>query len=75
MVQRIHALDEITKQRDLFRETYFRLDRRRVREFMEGFAIISFKLKEIFRMVSMGGDAELEVVDILDLFGSGVQFS
>jgi len=42
---------------------------------MEGFALISTRLKEMFRMISMGGDAELEVVDILDLFGCGVQFS
>jgi chromosome segregation ATPase len=41
---------------------------------MERFALI-YRLKEMFRMISMGGDAELEVVDILDLFGCGVQFS
>jgi chromosome segregation ATPase len=75
LFQRIHELDEITKQRDLFRETYCRLDQQRATEFMEGFALISSRLKEMFRMISMGGDAELEVVDILDLFGCGVQFS
>jgi structural maintenance of chromosome 4 len=42
---------------------------------MEGFALISSRLKEMFRMISMGGDAELEVVDTLDLFGCGINFS
>jgi len=75
LFQRIKELEEATQKRDLFREKYCKLDRQRSTEFMEGFALISSRLKEMFRMISMGGDAELEVVDILDLFGCGIQFS
>ncbi|GJN14825.1 hypothetical protein PR202_gb01690 [Eleusine coracana subsp. coracana] len=49
---------------------YFRLD-----EFMTGFNIISLKLKEMYQMITLGGDAELELVDSLDPFSEGVVFS
>ena len=35
---------------------------------MEGFAIISMTLKEMYQMITMGGNAELELVDSLDPF-------
>lgn len=74
-MERLKELEEITNTRDKFRETYCKLDQQRSTEFMEGFALISSRLKEMFRMISMGGDAELEVVDTLDLFGCGINFS
>jgi ABC-type multidrug transport system ATPase subunit len=42
---------------------------------MSGFATISLKVKELFRMISMGGDAELEIVDCFDPFASGIEFT
>lgn len=35
---------------------------------MVAFNIISLKLKEMYQMITLGGDAELELVDSLDPF-------
>lgn len=47
----------------------------RLNEFMEGFGIISLRLKEMYQMITMGGNAELELVDSLDPFSEGIMFS
>lgn len=47
----------------------------RLNGFMEGFAIISLRLKEMYQMITMGGNAELELVDSLDPFSEGILFS
>jgi structural maintenance of chromosome 4 len=44
-------------------------------EFMQGFSIISLKLREMYRMITLGGDAELELIDSLDPFREGINFS
>ncbi|CCK71259.1 condensin subunit SMC4 KNAG_0G02020 [Huiozyma naganishii CBS 8797] len=51
------------------------LKKKRYNEFMEGFSIISMTLKEMYQMITMGGNAELELVDSLDPFSEGVTFS
>ena len=50
------------------RESYEGLRKARLDEFMAGFAAISLKLKEMYQMITLGGDAELELVDSLDPF-------
>lgn len=47
----------------------------RLNGFMEGFSIISLRLKEMYQMITMGGNAELELVDSLDPFSEGIMFS
>jgi len=42
---------------------------------MKGFNLIALKLKEIYRFITSGGDAELELVDNLDPFSDGIQFN
>lgn len=42
---------------------------------MNGFGIITLKLKEMYQMITLGGDAELELVDSLDPFSEGIVFS
>jgi structural maintenance of chromosome 4 len=42
---------------------------------MNGFNKITMKLKEMYQMVTLGGDAELELVDTLDPFSEGIVFS
>ena len=42
---------------------------------MTGFNTIGLKLKEMYQMITMGGDAELELVDSLDPFSEGIVFS
>ena len=39
------------------------------------FGIITGKLKEMYQMITLGGDAELELVDSLDPFSEGIVFS
>lgn len=47
----------------------------RLTGFMEGFSTISLRLKEMYQMITMGGNAELELVDSLDPFSEGILFS
>jgi len=42
---------------------------------MDGFGKITLKLKEMYQMITLGGDAELELVDSLDPFSEGIVFS
>lgn len=61
--------------RDAVRRRLDDLRKRRLDEFMEGFNIISLRLKEMYQMITMGGNAELELVDSLDPFSEGILFS
>ncbi|XP_063882710.1 structural maintenance of chromosomes protein 4-like [Scylla paramamosain] len=74
-LQRAAELDEITRQRDEQRKYHEDLRKQRLNEFMAGFTIISNKLKEMYQMITLGGDAELELVDSLDPFSEGLIFS
>ena len=47
----------------------------RLTGFMTGFSQISLRLKEMYQMITMGGNAELELVDSLDPFSEGILFS
>merc|ERR1712124_138361 len=42
---------------------------------MAGFAVINRKLKEMYRMITLECDAELEFVDSIDPFSEGIVFS
>jgi ABC-type multidrug transport system ATPase subunit len=42
---------------------------------MEGFNIINSKLIEMYRLLTKGGDAELELADSLDPFNEGITFT
>jgi len=57
------------------RTAFESLRKERLDMFMDGFAKISLKLKEMYRMITLGGDAELELVDSLDPFNEGIVFS
>jgi structural maintenance of chromosome 4 len=37
-------------------------------------SVISLKLKEMYQMITLGGDAELELVDTCDPFAEGILF-
>ena len=37
-------------------------------------SVITRKLKEMYQMITLGGDAELELVDSLDPFSEGIVF-
>ncbi len=61
--------------RDSNRCEYENLRKRRHDEFMNGFRQISLRLKELYQLITMGGNAELELVDSLDPFSEGILFS
>lgn len=92
-MQRAADLDAVTKERDGAKKLSDDLRNQRLKEFMEGFGIISMKLKEMYQvrrrlsfafdvtnvasgqMITLGGNAELELVDSLDPFSEGIIFS
>lgn len=74
-LQRVAELDEITTERDRFKRGVEDVRKQRLNEFMAGFNIITNKLKENYQMLTLGGDAELELVDSLDPFSEGIMFS
>lgn len=74
-LQRVGELDKITDLRDSQRKYFDELRKQRLDEFMAGFSVITNKLKEMYQMITLGGDAELELVDSLDPFSEGIVFS
>lgn len=68
-------LNQAVQERDKMRDSLEDLRKRRFDKFMQGFGIISMTLKEMYQMITMGGNAELELVDSLDPFSEGVTFS
>ncbi|XP_055375705.1 structural maintenance of chromosomes protein 4 [Condylostylus longicornis] len=74
-LQRVQILEDITNKRNEMRQLYDEVRKRRYTEFMKGFHIITRKLKEMYQMITQGGDAELELVDSMDPFTEGVSFS
>ncbi|GMI99234.1 ARABIDOPSIS THALIANA STRUCTURAL MAINTENANCE OF CHROMOSOME 4 [Hibiscus trionum] len=73
--ERVEDLNTVTQQRDDIKKQYDEWRKKRLDEFMAGFNTISLKLKEMYQMITLGGDAELELVDSLDPFSEGVVFS
>lgn len=74
-MERIKVLEDITLKRNEMREAFDNVKKKRFTEFTEGFHIISRKLKEMYQMITLGGDAELELVDSMDPFTEGIVFS
>jgi structural maintenance of chromosome 4 len=68
-------LAEALSTRDTSKKRLDELRRLRLEGFMEGFSTISLRLKEMYQMITMGGNAELELVDSLDPFSEGILFS
>ncbi|XP_055545678.1 structural maintenance of chromosomes protein 4 [Wyeomyia smithii] len=74
-LHRVAILEEITAKRNEMRQLYDDVRKKRFTEFMQGFHIITKKLKEMYQMITLGGDAELELVDSMDPFNEGIVFS
>lgn len=72
---RVKDLDEVSSQRDRARRVFEALRKKRLEEFHSGFSVITSKLKEMYQMITLGGDAELDLVDSLDPFAEGIVFS
>ncbi|KAG0242079.1 hypothetical protein BGW41_004895 [Actinomortierella wolfii] len=72
---RAKDLEDITALKEEAKKQYDELRKKRLDQFMTGFLIISQRLKEMYQMITMGGNAELELVDSLDPFSEGIVFS
>jgi len=73
-LKRVTELDHATDVRNSQRKQHDDLRRQRLDEFMAGFTTITTRLKEMYQMITLGGDAELELVDSLDPFSEGIVF-
>ena len=68
-------LQTAVTSRDAAKKRCDDLRKLRLEGFMTGFSLISLRLKEMYQMITMGGNAELELVDSLDPFSEGILFS
>jgi len=73
--KRMKELDEIRNLAKTLKQNIDTLKKKRFDEFMSGFNLIGAKLKETYQILTLGGDAELELIDSLDPFSEGVIFS
>lgn len=72
---RLGELEAITAERAVLLQNVEALRAKRLTQFMQGFSTISLYLKEMYQMLTLGGDAELELIDSLDPFTEGIIFS
>ena len=72
---RANDLQTALASRDNAKKRCDELRKLRLEGFMQGFSLISLRLKEMYQMITMGGNAELELVDSLDPFSEGILFS
>lgn len=72
---RAQDVDATTQARDQAQQQFDALRKERLERFMQGFSQISLKLKEMYQTITLGGNAELELVDSLDPFSEGIIFS
>ncbi|ANQ08829.1 Structural maintenance of chromosomes protein [Plasmodium coatneyi] len=63
------------KKKDKLKKHYDNLCNKRRKEFLLAFNVISAKLKEMYQMIAIGGDAELEIIDSSEIFNEGILFS
>jgi len=70
-LDRAKDMEAVTSQRDNAKKRYDDLRKVRLDEFMAGFSAISSKLKEMYQMITMGGNAEIELIDSMDPFSEG----
>lgn len=73
--ERLRAFQEVQNELSSVKKNIDELKEKRLTMFREGFQIISSKLKEVYQLLTRGGDAELELIDSLDPFSEGVNFS
>ncbi|WWC73446.1 uncharacterized protein I206_107416 [Kwoniella pini CBS 10737] len=74
-LDRAKDMENVTNKRDSAKKRYDDLRKVRLDEFMSGFSAISSKLKEMYQMITMGGNAEIELIDSMDPFSEGVVLS
>lgn len=73
--ERLASFEEVRNELMEVKKNIDELKEKRLTMFRQGFQIISSKLKEVYQLLTRGGDAELELIDSLDPFSEGVNFS
>ena len=73
--QKETLLNEAKLQETELKTLYTDYKNRRLTEFTRGFREISNKLREMYRLLTRGGDAELELADSTDPFSEGIVFT
>ncbi|RMZ84160.1 hypothetical protein DV738_g782, partial [Chaetothyriales sp. CBS 135597] len=68
-------LNAALRSRDAAKNRLMDLRSLRLNQFMTGFTTISQHLKSMYQLITLGGNAELELVDSLDPFSEGILFS
>ncbi|XP_041483020.1 structural maintenance of chromosomes protein 4-like [Lytechinus variegatus] len=74
-LQRVSEYEALTEKRNEQRRQLEDMRKQRLDMFMRGFSTINDYLKEMYQMITLGGDAELELLDSLDPFSEGIAFS
>ncbi|KAI1624986.1 RecF/RecN/SMC [Exophiala viscosa] len=75
VASRTTDLKSAVKTRDTAKARLTDLRNLRLTQFMTGFTTISSHLKSMYQLITLGGNAELELVDSLDPFSEGILFS
>ncbi|KAJ4508549.1 Structural maintenance of chromosomes protein 4 [Exophiala dermatitidis] len=75
VASRTSDLKSAVKTRDAAKTRLTDLRNLRLTQFMTGFTTISSHLKSMYQLITLGGNAELELVDSLDPFSEGILFS
>jgi len=75
LAARTSDLNAALKSRDAAKNRLADLRSMRLTQFMTGFTTISGHLKSMYQLITLGGNAELELVDSLDPFSEGILFS
>ena len=75
LTTRTADLTTALKSRDSAKTRLVDLRSLRLTQFMTGFTTISSHLKSMYQLITLGGNAELELVDSLDPFSEGILFS
>ncbi len=75
LASRTADLNSSLRARDAAKTRLTDLRSLRLTQFMTGFTTISQHLKQMYQLITLGGNAELELVDSLDPFSEGILFS
>ena len=73
--ERVAEFNVVNDARNSKRDLRNDLIKKRQSEFMAGFDTITEKVKQMYQMITLGGDAELELVNTLAPFEDGVVFT
>ncbi|GFS86862.1 structural maintenance of chromosomes protein 4 [Nephila pilipes] len=73
--EKMQDLEAIRTEKRIQKMRYDELRKRRLHEFMHGISVIAKKLKEIYQMLTLGGDAEIELKDPSEPFKNGIQLT